>query len=1478
MHQKNQQHMIKIGLLLLISTIFAILSISSVQAAPDCFRFDRNETGCTLGNRSNTCTWNSHDNVCFVKGCWEFLSNSSCTNASALGAPCQWNGARLFCEQLGCSIYDSTNETSCVNNTNAINCTWDNSRSQCLSPAMRCRDFNNRQSDCFNTHFCSWNVTNQTCTEPSSGSGGGSGGSSGCFVFGSAGFCNNVTGCLWNAGTNTCTGSNSGIGCTNINQSTFCNTAPMFNTCCTWQSSGCNTTISRSCWENRQEPPIGAKFCEDYNAVSNQTMCMIIAGSPWYMPCKFDNRSNTDPSDDRCTFNNQFFGGSKPGGTFHDITSKAMCESAGGVWKTETAKKSDGTLSSDSWCEMKVGIGSKTCDSACWACEFRTNGSQWTNYTQAQGVCTSSRLGYCKWRNATAQERPPSGFGFCEKATELIRGGCGDKTTCEDYKYYSNAETSCNNDVNCKWFTDPQNGSIGWCSSANTKTCQQSCAQCLNQQSCTTNSTSCQWDTGLQLCKDRTGSGSSEVCFDGLDNDNDNMVDCADTNCVSDPFCGGGRGVTACGQYSANATCSAVTTCSWIVDFFTNRTFCDIAGSNCWQVDDNEGQCNATRGCRFATMNFGGASRCDVNETLYRPCFQIRNQTSCNANTSCFWQGSSEVQGFCSGKPFACFNRYFGNKTGCESDAVCTWKNDSFAPGGGRCESLCQSRNSTTCHSDNQCQQKTGFCEPLAFSAGGCGQYDGNQTGCTNRTGCSWQPDQSYQNDTLGRPDKGFCKDSFVINQFRGLESGQPHILAEDPCGPASADQAIQAHIDLCGLGIKDMTSAYGIGAKVYELNNAIICNGRAIQGGGIGTGNYSGTYRFFLDTNGQTTNNCNATNNAATGFEFYVSYATSRVNQRLSEATTAYRCLNNTWALSPIGITTWPEKVCRDIGAVFIAVDKQALESYTTLINKTAQMRIYVTTSNATGNTTNPQDTVGPGFYKTGSVDFRSEDCRGLVDLDGDGCLPSEDPDCALFNRLGYVPFEDCSNGIDDNFDGKADCNDQACKYDLLACGGRLVVDANDTEPPSLGQADVKTFPDGISIKLVTFEPSNATLQFSHTNTTCSLINKTFTDTRYVSWHHITIDNFNFNPQRLGYNLITNTTYFYKYTLCDISGNCLASSCTNATTPASYSGCGRDCQVYLGDLGFTPPNGTNASNPRGYVEIRYDLNSDGTFDVNGTSGGSSVQRTLNETSLVSFIITNPNSTSPWAIQCINGTIPSSTSFNASRIDINATAGDTGRVGMGTDDYKNSFISDFNCQRIRITVPFNGTTLSHCINVSGTGTTGCTNVTGNATRISDTQNSSTWEINPSLLGFSGYGGSGGGGGGSGGGSGGSGGGGGGGGALRRTTQAPLSITSQPTLVTTIKSTPTLITPKQEPTPLPVVQTVPEPITEPVPEIQPLTEQEQLTPPTQSPITTIKTPPSSKTGGIGGIATVFIVLTVFLIGVYNFYRLVYAKGR
>ena len=71
---------------------------------------------------------------------------------------------------------------------------------------------------------------------------------------------------------------------------------------------------------------------------------------------------------------------------------------------------------------------------------------------------------------------------------------------------------------------------------------------------------------------------------------------------------------------------------------------------------------------------------------------------------------------------------------------------------------------------------------------------------------------------------------------------------------------------------------------------------------------------------------------------------------------------------------------------------------------------------------------------YDYADLSIPFEDCSNEIDDDGDGFIDCQDEDCA-YTLDCSVPFEDCSNEIDDDGDGFIDCDDWDCD-DTSDCG----------------------------------------------------------------------------------------------------------------------------------------------------------------------------------------------------------------------------------------------------------------------------------------------------------------------------------------------------------------------------------------------------------------------------------------------------------
>jgi subtilisin family serine protease len=120
-------------------------------------------------------------------------------------------------------------------------------------------------------------------------------------------------------------------------------------------------------------------------------------------------------------------------------------------------------------------------------------------------------------------------YEFCDAVNDCSSAGdpclegqtCNEVTdTCDDFSCADITDKgTCNDDPNCEWVGHPRNGS-----------CQD-----------------------IVACEP-----SPEVCGDGVDNDCDEMTDCADTDCSNDPLCV----EPDCGSYSDRTSCRTAG-CTW---------------------------------------------------------------------------------------------------------------------------------------------------------------------------------------------------------------------------------------------------------------------------------------------------------------------------------------------------------------------------------------------------------------------------------------------------------------------------------------------------------------------------------------------------------------------------------------------------------------------------------------------------------------------------------------------------------------------------------------------------------------------------------------------------------------------------------------------------------------------------------------------------------------------------------------------------
>jgi len=745
----------------------------------NCWSFDFvNETACVNNTLGKACKWDGK--YCQSDSCWNYNSENSCTTKTN----CRWDSWNTtgWCTEVGCWNWDSVdggNQSQCISNVYSLGCSWTGNPAGNLTNGWCYQDVSaasctnvTTEKECYDTFYCWWKANDWqdstkggNCTKPTWGSGdfvniNGSvmnDWNPGCYIFdANSTKCNSVLGCNYTSSLCKELGNSNGtkitangIFCYQINESSLCNDIASLSTCCTWQNGTCSENRnSRTCFNQLARTPNGEKACEDADTKSD---CDKIAGDPWYMPCSWSNSTS------KCTFKaKSVFGNATQ--SLVKIENQRNCEAAGGKWITENY--CEGSVSVPiGRCEYKFD-DEENCDKACFACENKDSNGKVVNATNAKSACIGSKLGYCEF---SADASAPNKIGFCKTKEQFKKGiasncasTCGDCTYLGDPK--SNAtrdssnscltpscfcsESKANKDGGgCKWIIDNSTATGGYCLDKGEKTCLDACDRCDTRNNCVNlgrsglNATgSCKWQGG-----DSDGScvaniaGDVEICWDGIDNNNNGLVDCADGSCYSDTYCGFVSG--DCFGWSDNTSCIN-NGCEWLNDTWNSKGWCDFKGSLCWQNDENETTCSSNVNCQWG--NGTGNGWCERDWDIAEKCFTADNETHCSSITDCSWtndtwcDGTGATTEWCKTKKGWCDHNSFKSKdcwqkysnATCSTTTGCAWKAD---------------------------QWSKPFCE--VNWSNNCGQQSSNST-CTN-AGCLWR------NETWGSTNSAWCTNKF---------------------------------------------------------------------------------------------------------------------------------------------------------------------------------------------------------------------------------------------------------------------------------------------------------------------------------------------------------------------------------------------------------------------------------------------------------------------------------------------------------------------------------------------------------------------------------------------------------------------------------------------------------------------------------------------------------------------------------------------
>ncbi len=194
------------------------------------------------------------------------------------------------------------------------------------------------------------------------------------------------------------------------------------------------------------------------------------------------------------------------------------------------------------------------------------------------------------------------------------------------------------------------------------------------------------------------GAASETVCNDGIDDDGDGQIDCADADCEASPCVSGNRcveGQTCQGgtcQGGAQVTCDAPpSTC------FTNAGLC-VVDVGCRYMPNSGGSCDDSNPCTEGdrcsiTGECGGTQRVCNTPPVGAQCIKAVGACvadggceyatdvngACNDANFCTVGDACDVNGACVGTPVLCPPKSCGTSTNCDADGGCLYA--PFSPG-----------------------------------------------------------------------------------------------------------------------------------------------------------------------------------------------------------------------------------------------------------------------------------------------------------------------------------------------------------------------------------------------------------------------------------------------------------------------------------------------------------------------------------------------------------------------------------------------------------------------------------------------------------------------------------------------------------------------------------------------------------------------------------------------------------------------------
>ncbi len=587
---------------------------------------------------------------------------------------------------------------------------------------------------------------------------------------------------------------------------------------------------------------------------------------------------------------------------------------------------------------------------------------------------------------------------------------------------------------------------------------------------------------------------------------------------------------------------------------------------------------------------------------------------------------------------------------------------------------------------------------------------------------------------------EGFDRNAFNRDRlFKGGSQSSPVQIGNDLIDD-QIDVPNSTDLDIVGLGVKDMDTSFGFGIMTRTGNYIASCAPFNLGG------NMTEQFYYLFDSDNNESTGCqlaytfmdNLTFNNFNGTDYAFQYKVTSTGEELRRG---YRCTNvhGIYKLVPFSASLagvpneMKARVCNNqVSAQILIIPKDSLGK-----TSVESLKVPMKVSVFTGNDSSFQSDISDGldnvvdvllnsYYTPGSAEAKPIDCRANPSACG-----------SSYAENGHFSGENCFNEADDNSNGLVDCADPMCIYvPNCADSDDLYDPTTDRVAPTIISTTANAFESGAFLTVATDKPTNLTLTFYATNSSCQgtseilydLGNPNFDGDNYRSFHPMPLFNgvmLQGNGSTVELSIEAETTYYYMMELFAQSGMKATSSCLNFTT----SGVGSS-NVIFRPL-FTPISGDLHLS-----SLRFKVT-----NANGVvlSDVSAIANTpTEEIGVITNVTIGLHGTDGTGVSLLGANLAQDNLELNFTDAFNISSNDTyGFVGMDNDLWA-EILQNLGVTQIEITVPGTGDNLFHC---DEDGVSNCVDITNEdgVEFISEDSivSTTTWSV-PISIGFSSY--------------------------------------------------------------------------------------------------------------------------------------------